>query len=108
VCLQVHALEAAMRARFAALRDSYQQQLDSLHMQVIEIDARGAPRPPQLPLPLPPNQQPPQHACGNGHMHAVQECGHAGGWSDSGAGHCAGKVRLPVRTRSRLWLLRGA
>ena len=39
-----------MRARFAALRDSYQQQLDTLHMQVIEMDSRNERKaPPQLP-----------------------------------------------------------
>ena len=39
-----------MRARFAALRDSYQQQLDALHTQVIEMDSRNERRPPpQLP-----------------------------------------------------------
>lgn len=37
--VQVHALQVEMRARFAMLRDSYQHQLDTLHMQVADIEA---------------------------------------------------------------------
>eukprot|EP00892_Ulva_mutabilis_P003912 jgi/Ulvmu1/1893/UM012_0050.1 len=36
---QMHAAQVEMRARFATLRDSYQRQLDSLHMQVADIEA---------------------------------------------------------------------
>lgn len=37
--VQVHALQVEMRARFATLRDSYQHQLDTLHLQVADIEA---------------------------------------------------------------------
>lgn len=37
--VQVHALQVEMRARFAMLRDSYQHQLDTLHLQVADIEA---------------------------------------------------------------------
>jgi hypothetical protein len=62
VCIQVHALEAGMRARFAALRDSYQQQLDTLHVQVIEMDIRNprkqSPYFPSQPYPQPSRMSP--------------------------------------------------
>lgn len=37
--VQLHSLQVEMRTRFAMLRDSYQHQLDTLHVQVADIEA---------------------------------------------------------------------
>lgn len=70
----MHALEAGMRARFVALRDSYQQQLDTLHMQVIEMDSRNPPKPPPE-LPSQPFSRPSRMTAPTQHhsMHADRQ-----------------------------------